>query len=174
MIQIRAGVFETNSSSMHSLVMMKDGGYCSTIPDYLLDKDGVWDIYREGDLVFGCCPFQCLCTFEEKVRYAIASLCSYRKDAEKKFREIEAIVNEIRPECTGIKLPYNRWSDETSYGHVDEDKLTGFLKKYNISLKEFFTDKKYVVIVDGDEYCIFDNLKASGLVNFDKIEEEYC
>lgn len=58
-------------------------------------------------------------------------------------------------------------------GSVDEDILTGFLQEENITLEEYLINKKYVVIQDGDEYCEFDNLKESGLINLDAIDHEY-
>ena len=44
-----------------------------------------------------------------------------------------------------------------------------WLKYYNISLEEFLTNKKYIVVVDGDEYCVWSNIKDSGLVDVKKI-----
>lgn len=178
--QIRSSVFETNSSSMHSLVVKKEDGYYADneLRKHLwLDNDGTWDMWHEDDLTFGRHPFKCLSTFESKVRYAIASLCGWREDAEETFKEIEALVKEIIPELTRIKLPKVSWGwdeeDKITYGSVDEDVLSPFLKAENISLKEFLTNKKYVVIVDGDEYCIWLDLKNSGLVNENEIEKEY-
>ena len=178
--QIRNSVFETNSSSMHSLVVKK-GDSCYTDDELRMDlwlhQDGMWKIWDGEHITFGRAPFDCLCTFESKVRYAIASLCNWREDAEERFREIENLVKEIIPECSGIKLPTKwGWDDEDNkifYGSIDEDVLTPFLNAENISLKEFLTNKKYVVIVDGDEYCIWESLKNSGLVNANEIEKEY-
>lgn len=177
MKQIRNGVFETNSSSMHSLVIKKNGGHYNNeeIMEYLwLDNDGTWDIWNQEYIEFGRYPFKCLATFESKVRYAIASLCGYRIDAEERFKEIENIVIESVLECNGIKLPQMPWSDsgQLSYGYVDEDILTPFLKNENVSLKEFLTNKKYIVIVDGDEYCIWNSMKDAGIINLDEIEKE--
>ena len=179
MRQIRNGVFETNSSSMHSLVIKKNSEYYTyeeMMDDLWLHK-GVWDIWDSHRITFGRCPFECLNTFESKVRYAIASLCGWRSNADEKFKEIEQLVTEIIPECLEIKLPkvwyYAEDDKRLSYGSVDEDILTPFLEKTGITLKEFLTNKKYVVIVDGDEYCIWDSLKDSGLVNMDEIEKEY-
>lgn len=177
--QIRSNVFETNSSSMHSLVIKKSSGYYTyeEMCDSLWLHKGVWDIWSEDDLEFGRYPFKCLNTFETKARYAIASLCGWRSDADEKFKEIESLVTEIVPDCISIKLPkVHYWSDDEEkicYGSVDEDILSQFLKKENISLKEFLTNKRYVVIVDGDEYCVWDDLKNSGLVNTNEIEREF-
>lgn len=179
MRQIRNSVFETNSSSMHSLVIKKNSEYYTyeeMINDLWL-HDGVWKIWSHDSITFGRSPFDCLNTFESKVRYAIASLCGWYSNAEEKFHEIEQLVTEIIPECYEIKLPkvlyYSENDERVSYGSVDEDILTPFLKNTGITLKEFLTNKKYVVIVDGDEYCIWNSLKDSGLVNIDEIEKEY-
>ena len=187
--QIRNGVFETNSSSMHSLVIRKSDEHYTDeeLHEHLWLYDGVWKIYDDDRLTFGRYPFNCLCTFESKVRYAIASLCGYRRDAAEKFEEIKNLVLEIIPDCCDIELPkifIYKYDDEDddegeideeriSYGSVDEDILTPFLENENISLKEFLTNKKYVVIVDGDEYCIWRSLKESGLVDANEIEKEY-
>ena len=73
--QIRRCVFETNSSSMHSLVVMKKASTYSKdeILDgfYLFDddttgeKDCVWKI-RGDDLEFGRSPFRALGDFHDK------------------------------------------------------------------------------------------------------------
>lgn len=175
--QIRRNVFETNSSSMHSLVVKKTSEYYNDteIRRGIWLKDGVWDLCYHDDLDFGRSPFQCLGTFESKVRYAIASLCAYKGDANEIFDNISKIVYELIPECTNIKLPKERYgnTNQTYYGYRDEDILTGFLKDEGIDLKEFLTNKKYVVIVDGDEYCIWNNIKKSGLANKEEIDSEY-
>ena len=179
MIQIRSSVFETNSSSMHSLVIKKSGTHYSTeeMEHGMWLHNGEWNIWRDEELTFGRAPFDCLATFEAKTRYAIASLCCWDHS---RFEEIEKIVFEVVPSCTSIKLPNNwYWDDGDAeekricYGHVDEDILTPFLKQNNISLKEFLTNDKYVVIVDGDEYCIWHHIKDAGLVNVDEIEKEF-
>lgn len=178
MRQIRNGVFETNSSSMHSLVIKKNGGYYTNeemVGDLWL-HNGVWEIWNDDRITFGRSPFGCLNTFESKVRYAIASLCGWHSNAAEKFNEIKQLVMEIVPECYEIKLPkawyYSEDDERVSYGSVDEDILTPFLENTGITLKEFLTNKKYVVIIDGDEYCIWDSMKDAGLVNMDEIEKE--
>lgn len=177
-IQMRQGVFETNSSSMHSLVVKKTERIVSGEElkrGMYLGNDGIWDIWNDSELSFGRYPFECLHLFTEKVRYSIASLCGYREDAKEKFEEIKSIVMELVPDCTDIRLPVERYGNksEICYGYVDEDILSGFLKKENIELREFLTNQKYVVIVDGDEYCIWNSMKKSNLVNESLIEKEY-
>lgn len=58
-------------------------------------------------------------------------------------------------------------------GYVDEDILTGFLREENITIEEFLKNKRYIVIVDGDEYCIYKDMKEHGLINTNNIVREY-
>jgi len=57
--------------------------------------------------------------------------------------------------------------------HQSAGLLKNFLKDEGISLKEFLTNKKYIVIIDGDEYCDWSRYKMSGIINLDFIEKEY-
>ena len=190
-LKIRQNVFETNSSSMHSLVVKNTEDEYETheeIASEIFLDEGTWSIWDEDDLTFGRAPFKCLATFRLKTCYVIACLCGYcmqydskvhLKNAEEKFGEIMKIVHEVYPECKNIELPIvtmrnkRKPYDVTFYGYVDEDILTPFLKEEGISLKEFLTNKKYFVIVDGDEYCIWNNIKKTGVINKNMIAREY-
>lgn len=234
--QVRSSVFETNSSSMHSLVVMKRNERFTKEEleeefSHLMDdkktgeKDCVWDIWNEDNLYFGRSPFQVLGTFKSKWTYAMASLVIEYND--EKYKELLGIAVRNVPNLKKIKLPTNRdsipdkedennadsdyakkygktedelivflkekerlwdldeeieyWKD--SYGDwrfdspctggVDENILSGFLEEEDISLEEFIMNKKYVVVVDGDEYCIWDDCKDFGLVNKAAIDHEY-
>ena len=66
------------------------------------------------------------------------------------------------------------WGFEKPYtGRVDEDILSGFLEKENINIEEVLINKRYVVIQDGDEYCYWQEIKDTGLINMDMIDHEY-
>ena len=117
------------------------------------------------------------CIWNKFKQYAIASLCCWKSDEDKKstFEKIKTIVLEAIPKCKDVKLPRDSYyeKEKVVYGDVDEDILSGFLEKNNIELKDFLLNKKYVVIVDGDEYCIYNGLKKSGIINKNNIEKEY-
>lgn len=57
--------------------------------------------------------------------------------------------------------------------HQSHGILTNFLNEKGITLKEFLTNKRYIIVVDGDEYEEFQKMKDNGLINLDFIEEEY-
>lgn len=107
---------------------------------------------------FGRSPFRVLDTFEWKLQYAYAN-CGENKD---KIKEVTDILKELVPEVKKVSIP-------ESCG-VDDWELFSWLGKYNISLKEFLTNKKYVVIQDGDEYWIWKDLINCGLIDKKVIE----
>lgn len=231
-VKIRRGMFETNSSSMHSMVVMKsDEKYSEEeiLEEIRLCRDSktkeencAWRIY-DWDLEFGRSPFRVLCSFENKWRYACASLVGEYND--ETYKKLVTIAKKYIPGLKKIELPMaskripskddesekddeyvqkygktenelveylekkqEEWGMDIDYwktsdhywafkkpftGYVDENILSGFLEKEKIGLEEFLTNKRYVVIQDGDEYCYWDDMKKSGLVNMDKIEKEY-
>lgn len=104
--QIRMGCFESNSSSMHSVVTSKTTGIYT--PEEFHSRiwlhNNKWRV-SHYDLEFGRSPYRILCTFKEKVEYAIASLCGiYVKDEvrEKYLAEIGKIVCKYIPDCKEI------------------------------------------------------------------------
>ena len=220
--QIRRSVFETNSSSMHSLVIMKKNERYTPEEisrDIYLYKDKetgekcIWEPY-EYNMNFGRSPFKALGTFKSKWLYACASLVyEYNDDT---YKELLAIALKYVPGLKKIKLPtigctipnidnkdgkteeqlikyltdkekewqigeIDYWETSSGYwrfskpytGSVDENILSGFLKKEGITIEEYLTNKKYVVIQDGDEYCEYKNMKETGLINMDAIDHEY-
>lgn len=77
-------------------------------------------------------------------------------------------VRAIFDEETYIEMP-----NIGSIDHQSAGLLKNFIKDKNITLKEFLTNKKYVIVVDGDEYCEFDKLLNSGFINKDFIVNIY-
>lgn len=130
MIKIRKGMFETNSSSMHRLVVMKEAkaakGY-SEYYDYHLIDDHKFVIYSTEDLTFDRWPFDILCTLGAKIRYAIASLCTFKEKDECK-RIVKNLIEHLKkrdPRIDEIELPYDDDDDPNSeelyYGEVDHE-----------------------------------------------------
>ena len=111
-IQIRSNVFETNSSSMHSLVVTKtnekysDNEIMSGIwltTDYdTKEKNCVWNIH-DDELEFGRYPFRILGSFKDKWLYACASLVEQYNDGT--YLELVRIAKKYIPGLKTIKLP---------------------------------------------------------------------
>lgn len=227
-MKIRRGCFESNSSSQHSICVTKNDRFLTPedldeYPERLyINKQGILDFsYDEEDLEFDRHPFKFLCTFEDKVKFAIASLCGGYIDKEKReeqFNLIVQAVQTINPNIKSIKLPEkeedlfydekgeyipesiihydydndrifyikdgHEWNVEKTelfhkvpyYGYVDHQSsglLEEFLKSENITLVDFLGNRKYVVVIDGDEYDDWGLFKYSGLINIANIEKEF-
>jgi len=175
MKQIRQGVFETNSSSSHSISIRKLNEYYTQneLEDSVHIYNGILSLW-DHDLDFGRSPFEPLLSFFDKVRYAIASFDS----DEKNRHEIEDILFEKIPELKKIEYPVEQnWKtdkEETYYGSVDHQSigvLESMLARHNVTLREFLLNKRYVVFIDGDEYNIKEKLFDSGLININDFEE---
>lgn len=168
MLQIRQGVFETNSSSSHSLVIKKQGGkytHEELMEDFgwclnVTGHEGYWRPWS-NDLYFGRSPFQVLDGFREKLAYAYANTIPAEWD------EVTAVAHEIMPEYLGLQPR----GGDMWYG-TDDMALYSWLDEAGVSLREFLEDSRYVVICDGDEYCVWDSLKQSGLVDELIIDKE--
>ena len=174
MIQIRDNTFETNSSSSHSLIITDfDGKYT---PEEMMKGIYLWEdkgtrMY-ESHLEFYRSPFSLLATFESKSRYAIASSQGHLAD------EVEKIWHKYIPNFNGFKFDmkteeydYDKkeWVDldepKPIYGGTDDYQIEGWLKSYNVSLEDFLTMRRYMVVCDGDEYREWYHILDSGLVD---------
>ena len=113
-INIRKNCFETNSSSMHSIVVTNEPGTYNNkelMNGIYIWNNGKFDIWNEDMLCFGRSPFQILSTFEDKFYYAIASLCggyTSEDEADANFEMLEAIAKKYIPEIKTIEIPERR------------------------------------------------------------------
>lgn len=124
-------------------------------------ENGVWKIGQE-DMRFGRSPYRVLGTVEGKARYALATYKCKNMD------EVLSILREVYPDLKSIELPkcwYNPEKDDTGYC---EDSAMPI----NVPLRDFILDKKYVIISDGDEYCIWDNFKKTPMFNREEYPDE--
>ena len=174
MIQIRDNTFETNSSSSHSLIITDFGGKYT--PEEMMKGIYLWEDKEtrmyESNLEFYRSPFSLLATFESKSRYAIASSQGHLAD------EVEKIWHKYIPNFNGFKFDmeteeydYDKkeWVDleepKPIYGGTDDYQIEGWLKSYNVSLEDFLTMRRYMVVCDGDEYREWYHILDSGLVD---------
>ena len=178
MKQIRRNVFETNSSSSHSLVITTDNEHYTREEinkNFYITKEGKVRLW-ESSLEFYRSPFDMLVTFKDKLRYAIASSNGNLVD------ECREICKKYVDGFTDFEFDTKDyvWDSEVkdyvetdepipNYGGTDDYQIEGWLKSYNVSLEEFLTNKRYIVVVDGDEYNCWLHIKDSGLVDTSKI-----
>lgn len=174
-ISIRESVFETNSSSMHTIAVRKRG---KKIPigkgmdtNYISLWDGRYSIYDEDDISFERWPFKILTTFMEKMLYYIASVSwKHEKDIEDWLKkEIYPIIKKYYHEFKYIEFPLEGYYiSKKFYGYVDHesnDLMENFLRSRNISLEDFCADNKYVIFIDGDEYNFVEKYMKDGLLH---------
>lgn len=158
-ITIRSGVFETNSSSSHSICIRNDRNTScvdrENVVDNILNGRGEWKITGE---YFGRSPFRYFSKFSEKVIYALANGINYH--------DIEDVVRDNIPEFTGFKFINNKYSDGSpATGCTDDYILSGWLEHHSVPLEDFLTKDSYFVICDGDEYCIYSDMIKCGIIS---------
>ena len=162
-LTIRKGMFETNSSSMHSIIITQNNSSCyeEGLKCYY---SGVLSFFEE-DMEFSRYPFRFLNTWRDKVAYTIASYCqeyeANGEDAKEFISKLEDIIKKHVEDFDHIELPD---SEDTWYpfGYVDHQSkglLQKFLSEENVTLEDFIFTPKYIVVIDGDEYCIFSDMK---------------
>ena len=163
---VRKG-FETNSSSMHSIVITKAKGNSSTESIWSDSKLHIWNAYYERS------PFEVLSTFRDKVSYAIAS---YAHD-EGKLEEIIDIVNEkgyelelptriersyFREDNGKAVLPYDcEWKDDSDDAPLvlkenhnvevlikEEEVVDGYVDHQSSGLLQSFLNKHNISLSD--------------------------
>lgn len=186
MIQIRNSMFETNSSSMHSLVLLKNADKVGTLEeamqqdDRMIVKNGAVIIEKREDLEFGW-GFEILDSFYGRLRYAIASFVPYCYDGENSLDMILRSVQELFPEITEIHLPKSEYEDEEDYafeGSIDHNSmgtLQGFLSEKNMTLSEYLADNHVLVLIDNDNSMHFESILMSGIIDREKLclQHEY-
>ena len=177
---IRNNTFETNSSSMHSIVIANNTEYFtdeeiinSFYDEYnattkIIDFTKTNIDYCENDLsVFGRAPFRILTSFCDKLKYAIASYGTTDT-------QVNELLNTVKNNVACLSDVTFKFLEKATtnpvlkyyYGVVDHqsvDVLKDFCSQ-GISIIEFLTNKKYVVFIDGDEYDVTNKLKMSKLL----------
>lgn len=161
---IRKNLFESNSSSMHSIVITKNNTHLTEkdfthdnnnepYPDdyvYIWKRDGSWHL-RDIDEGFGRWPFQILTTFEDKFKYALCEFCGRYYGDEDEFNEnyhmMENLAKEIIPGFQKLSI-YTK--DIDIYIDADGNELTHKELKYDSWDKK--NDKPNYYYLDSEEH----------------------
>ena len=168
---IRYGVWETNSSSSHSIVMTNNSHVSSVEEGRFYIYKGELIVGNDTALEFGRSPFEMLTRPHEKLRYLLASAADDTALRKKIETEILALI----PGAKRIKYPTCWDSKKKFYGSIDHQSyglLFEFLEKHNVSYIDFLFMDKYVVVIDGDEYEEWEKLKDAGLLDEGNIVDE--
>lgn len=196
MISIRKGCFETNSSSMHSLVIAKNNKREYDEDDLTLRKeyrvrkeDGVYELckYQSDASSYERHPFEILDTPIDKLRYLVGLFVTqdYNKDTDEfseyyiqpdAKKEFDSIIKEVTG-CSDIQYYYfDHYTEEKEYPYTSavndsgEDVYT-FMKRKGLSFKDVIFNPRITIQVDGDEYQEFRKLFDAGLISKDNIED---
>ena len=164
MRQVRNGVFETNSSSMHSLSISKHGTY-GTLP---VDEFENKVITHFGEFGWGYDTYR---DPETKLSYLVTMLVETNGDCysieelceTEEFQEINSVIAEYC-NCDGILIDekieqanydgkYYEWNEHTGYiDHQSVIGIHGLLDYYDCTLEEFIFDEGVVLIIDNDNH----------------------
>lgn len=174
-ICVRNNVFETNSSSMHSIAIRnpkyfeEDESLIASKEDVIesfdsslyfhIDKKKTTITRKEYDKEwhFVRWPFEILTEPDEKFVYAYASLHFDEHELLKLFDTIkENYFPNLKKIDTGKDEPY-----------VDENILSPWLEANGKTYKDFIEDNSIIVVVDGDEYNIYSDAMGLGLITPD-------
>ncbi len=180
---IRFNTFETNSSSMHSLVVSKEARFYNN-DELNFDYDPEDKEYK----LFGICyddpqferfPFQVLRTPREKLMYYIGWYIGYKEDKDKEQMVLNFLSNKLNlpVENIKIKLRDKNWDDDDEidyypivYPNDAGEDVFECLENHNVPFEEFIMDPRYTVIIDGDEYREFEHLFECNLINTSNID----
>ena len=91
----------------------------------------------------------------------------------KEGHEDEDYYEEI---CRSGRKQEEIWLEVLKFGSIDHQSVglfQRFLEKYNITLEEYLIRKDIIVIIDGDEYYLFDTMTDAGIVDKNAIQIKY-
>ena len=181
MINIRRNVFETNSSSMHSLVVVKNPKPYDSRELHLncYNPEHSYELFGwgEDDANFGRHPYKVLRDPQDKLRYYVAHELGNCEKYEKIDEIKEFISKHTSVPVSKISITVrNRDEGKRDYYGYIEHNDTGespfeYLNRKHISMEEFIMNPKYVVIVDGDEYGEFKKLFESNILDANNLED---
>ena len=143
--QVRRNVFETNSSSMHSLSIAKRG-----VTEYLHVDEYTNNVVTEfGEFGWGYDEYN---DPETKLSYLVTMIgeshnCYSIEEIYEinDFKKINDIVS-VRCECDGIEI-------KNVDGYIDHqsiDTIDNLMKEYNCTIEEFIFDKGITLVIDND------------------------
>ncbi len=160
--QIRIGVFETNSSSTHTLTIAgkNNGEYFTVDPKDVPDDPGLAALpgdnkvhVKLGEFGWECTAFN---NAYDKLSYALTMVVMTECDGQsvydsKGFNDINKLI-QTKLNCDGITIDNypngDYYIDHQSYDYYSS--LDDFLNEYGVTLEDFIFDKNIIVITKND------------------------
>lgn len=139
--QIRKGCFESNSSSMHSLVVTKKNSNVRMTQQEIRNEYYLDEEWNKGKNIicldeygndFGRSPFSVLTTFRDKLTYAIAEYCGDNYSIDSYLKAEETFVKIFRSliiRLTGVDDVNVDYLYDTKKFYIYSDKNTEYLDK---------------------------------------------
>jgi len=163
-IKIRNGVFETNSSSMHSIAIRGSNRYTQLYTN----NDNVVSV-ECGEYGWG---YDRLCTAYEKLCYVVTAIQYYDKDVHSiddnfnvnihngiKSSKFFSWLREMVKDYIGYDLVLNKGKGYYPDGYIDHqstDILDDFWSndkaEFKANMKELIFNDKYSIIIDNDNH----------------------
>ena len=175
MIKIRRGVFETNSSSSHVIVLTNEScktGYAAYATCGNLHKDkktGETVLFIEGHDFDR--HFEIFTSWIDRLSYSLASF----KYNDIMIEQILDIVKKRRPDIDRFEFT-ETYEGETDYGEVDHQSsnlLRDMIYEAGVKLEDFIFNDHFILFCDGDEYQVFNTLGKTGIIDMKNLEKVF-
>ena len=164
MLRIREHIFETNSSSAHSIVLRQKYNGNSVEKNlkvfneivsknnntYVLDKEGQYS-----------CNFRYIHTWREKLKYAILFYHIHHDENERIINideNDEYVLSKLKEVSNIESISYvdkKEFYEESYIDHASVMELDHFLNYKKVDLVDFIFNDKYALITDNDNDSIF-------------------
>lgn len=192
MINIRLGMWETNSSSAHQIIQTTEVGTVEPLLDPMNPESGleklpdgslhISDYSDNGE--WGPYPSGYLTSFDQKLMYAGNDLYRYRnweawssgdgpnfaKEAYDALADLRRDYEDILEKYFGTRdIGFLKLEYAMKTGYESDSIVAEALKTYHVTLEEFLTQKRFVVVIDGDEYYWFYYALTRGLIDKDRL-----
>lgn len=179
MVNIRRGIFETNSSSSHSIVVRKPKSTLGL--EMNLDPHGHYEcgyLRDDGELHVHCNEFgwgfSILSKWVDKFIYA---LVEFNDDRDEMNRIID-VMKQRHPDFRSIDIDVDTNAPFTrdTWGYIDHQSqgiLRTALKQEGIAVEDLIDDDRYIIVIDNDNSCYLDMVSGCGLLDKDSIAKQY-
>lgn len=173
---IRNSTFETNSSSMHSLVVTKTArkysAYNLRFDSFVDDEE--FDLFRWDVPEMERTPFKVMRTPKDKLMYYIGWYIGFKGEHDKVDMIKEFLSKQLNLPIDKIKININAIRDDYMYPIVHPndtgEDVFQCLEEHNVPFEEFILDPRYTVIIDGDEYREFAQMFDAKMIDVNNID----